>query len=124
MNFSVKFFDPTLSVCAAAAPQSRQRASTMAALRASDLIFHPRMRGRKCSDAPLILQSAVRLRHFLRGSILRGDGARIFGRDMVADRTRSVVLSLGGLVTLLLANLPSATASEFVRFESARYQQT
>ena len=43
---------------------------------------------------------------------------------MVADRTRSVVLSLGGLVTLLLANVPSATASEFVRFESARYQQT
>ena len=43
---------------------------------------------------------------------------------MVADRTRAVVLSLGGLVTLLLANVPSATASEFVRFESARYQQT
>jgi len=43
---------------------------------------------------------------------------------MVSDRTRSVILPLGSLVALLVAGVPCATASELVRFESARYQQT
>ena len=43
---------------------------------------------------------------------------------MVCDITRSVTLTLGGLVVLFVANAPCASASEFVRFETARYQQT
>jgi poly(3-hydroxybutyrate) depolymerase len=41
---------------------------------------------------------------------------------MVCDLTR--ILWLGGLAALLVADAPGASASELVRFETARYQQT
>src|SRR5262245_2952108 len=91
MNCSVKFFDPTLSVCAAAAPQARQSASTMTALRASDLMSYPHERRRKSTGAPRALHGAS-------GQGGAKGGGHAIGLPTPRSRSRHVTRSTGAAV--------------------------